>query len=176
METACRVCCESGAIVRTGALTLVLRTIFEGLLYNRSPHLDHLNIEDLQTVVARRPPRTGSYCVVALSRVLASMGTVPEAMEIKRPVQDKKLSPALTFGVPAEWCRLCRLWFDRATYSLRNRNKSYYFLLNVGRWLGKVHPEITSPADWTRALAAEAVSVVCQWHGGDWCSDRSRFM
>ncbi len=51
-----------------------------------------------------------------------------------------------------------------------NRNKSYYFLLNVGRWLGKVHPEITSPADWTRALTAEAVSVVCQWHGGDWCS------
>jgi integrase len=121
-------------------------------------------------VIARRPPRTGSYCVVALSRVLASMGTVPEAMEIKRPVQDKKLSPALTIGVPAEWCRLSRLWYDRATYSLKNRNKSYYFLLNVGRWLGKVHPEITSPADWTRALAAEAVSIVCQWHGGDWCS------
>ena len=156
--------------LRTGTLTLVLRTIFEGLLYKRSPHLDALTVEDLQAVVARRPPRTGSYCVVALSRVLASMGTVPEAMEIKRPVQDKKLSLALTFGVSSEWCRLCRLWFDRATYSLRNRNKSYYFLLNVGRWLGKVHPEITSPADWTRELTAEAVSVVCQWHGGDWCS------
>jgi hypothetical protein len=98
------------------------------------------------------------------------MGTVPEAMEIKRPVKDKKLSPALTLGVPAEWCRLSRLWYDRATYSLKNRNKSYYFLLNVGRWLGKVHPEITSPANWTRALATEAISIVCQWHGGDWCS------
>jgi integrase len=156
--------------LRTGTLTLVLRTIFEGLLYKRSPHLDALTVEDLQAVIARRPPRTGSYCVVALSRVLASMGTVPEAMEIKRPVQDKKLSLALTFGVSSEWCRLCRLWFDRATYSLRNRNKSYYFLLNVGRWLGKVHPEVISPADWTRELTAEAVSVVCQWHGGDWCS------
>ena len=28
------------------------------------------------------------------------MGTVPEAMEIKRPVKDKKLAPALTIGVP----------------------------------------------------------------------------
>ena len=92
--------------LRTGTLTLVLRTIFEGLLYKRSPHLDALTVEDLQAVVARRPPRTGSYCVVALSRVLASMGTVPEAMEIKRPVQDKKLSLALTFGVSSEWCRL----------------------------------------------------------------------
>src|SRR5205807_8463800 len=68
---------------------------------------------DLKEVIARRPPRTGSYCVVALSRVLASMGTVPEAMEIKRPVKDKKLSPALTLGVPAEWCRLSRIWYDR---------------------------------------------------------------
>jgi hypothetical protein len=65
----------------------------------------------MQTVIARRPPRKGSRCVVALLCVLASMGTVPEAMEIKRPVQDKKLSPALTIGVPREWCHL---WYDRA--------------------------------------------------------------
>lgn len=148
----------------------VLRTVFEALLYIRSPHLDELTIEHLHTIVARHPRRTGSYRKVAVSRVLASMGTVPEAMEIKRPVKDKKLSPALTLGVPAEWCRLSRLWFDRSTYALRNRNKSYYFLLNVGRWLGKTHPEVKSPSDWTRTLAAEAVSVVCQWHGGDWCS------
>jgi integrase len=153
-----------------GTAALVLRTIFETLLYKRTPHLEELTIEDIQGVIARREPRTGSYCAVAFSRVLASMGTVPESMEIKRPVQDKKLSPALTIGVPGEWCRLCRLWYDRATYSPKNRNKSYYFLLNVGRWLGKTHPEITSPADWNRTLAAEAVSVICQWHGGDWCS------
>src|ERR1700678_2468762 len=34
--------------LRTGTLTLVLRTIFEGLLYKRSLHLDQLKIEDLQ--------------------------------------------------------------------------------------------------------------------------------
>jgi hypothetical protein len=116
--------CEWG-YMRKGAAALVLRTIFEALLYKRSPHLDELKIEDFQEVIARRPPRTGSYCAVALTRVLASMGTLPEATEIKRTVQDKKLSPALTICVPAEWCRLSRLWFDRATYSLRNRNKSY---------------------------------------------------
>jgi hypothetical protein len=153
--------------MKYGTLMLVLRTVFEGLLYKRSPHLHELTVEDLQAVAARRPPRTGSYCIVALSRVLASMGTVPEAMEIKRPVKDKKLSPALTTGVPAEWCRLSRLWHGRASYSIRNRDKSYYFLLNVGRWLGKTHPDLASPADWTRDLVAEAVSVVCQWHGGD---------
>ena len=58
--------------MRNGTQVLVLRTIFEGLLYIRSPHLDELSVEDLQAVIARRPPRTGSYCMVALSRVLAS--------------------------------------------------------------------------------------------------------
>jgi hypothetical protein len=98
--------------MKKGTLVLVLRTVYEALLYIRSPHLDAVTIEDLKAVIARRPPRTGSYCIVAISRVLASMGIVPEALEIKRPVQDKKSSPALTTGVPAEWCRLSRVWFD----------------------------------------------------------------
>jgi integrase len=149
----------------------VLRTVCEVLLYIRDPHLDRLSLEHLQTVVARHPPRTGSYCIVAFSRVLASMGIIPEALKVEHPFPDKKLSPGLTTGVPEEWARFCRLWYDRATCSARNRSKSYYFLLNIGRWLGQVHSDIASPAEWTRGLAAEAVSVVCQWRGGDWCSD-----
>lgn len=156
--------------MKIGTRSNVMRTVFEALLFIRSPHLDQLTLEHLHAVIARRPPRTGTYCVVALSRVLASMGTVPESLEIKRPVLDKMCSPALTLGIPADWVRFCRLWFDRSVYSKKQRKKSYYFLLNIGRWLSRVHPEITSPADWTRDLAAEAVSVVCQWHGGDWCS------
>ena len=72
--------------------------------------------------------------------------------------------------MPPEWARLCRLWFDRSTDAKCSRTKSYYFLLNVGRWLGTIHPTVLSPADWTRDLAAELISVVCQWHGGDWGS------
>jgi hypothetical protein len=98
------------------------------------------------------------------------MGTVPEALEIHRPVPDKRSSPALLRGVPLEWAQLCRIWFDRSTAAKRSRSKSYYFLRNVGRWNGHVHPAVLSPADWTRDLAAELISVVCQWHGGDWCS------
>jgi integrase len=155
---------------KIGTRNLTLRTIFEALLFMRSPHLDHLTLDLLKTVIARRVTQAGTCSLVPLSRVLASMGTIPEAMEINRPIFDKKSSPALTRGVPPEWARLCRIWFDRATAAQRSRNKSFYFLLNVGRWLNHTHPEITSPADWTRNLAAEAVSTLCQWHGGDWCS------
>jgi integrase len=92
-------------------------------------------------------------------------------MEIERPFIVKAELLNITDGVPAEWAGLCRRWFDTATYSERNRRKSYYFLLNIGRWLGQTHPKITSPADWTRELAAEAVSVTCRWRSGDWCTE-----
>jgi len=42
--------------MRRGTAALVLRTIFEGLLYKRSPHLDELKIEDLRQMIARKPP------------------------------------------------------------------------------------------------------------------------
>jgi integrase len=155
---------------KAGVRNNVMRTVFEALLFIRTPHLSELTLAHLEAVIARRPRHPGSWCIVAISRVLASMGTVPEAMEIKRPVQDKRSSPALTLGVPTEWMRLCNIWYDRSVYAQPSRSKSFYFLLNVGRWLGQTHPTAISPADWNRDLAAELVSVVCQWHGGDWCS------
>jgi len=155
---------------KIGTQNAILKTLYEALLYVRSPHLHQLTVDKLQAVVDRHPPRTGSYRKVALSRVLASMGAIPEALKIERPPRSKQRSPSLIIGVSAEWARLCGLWYERSTAVTSHRNKSYYFLLNVGRWLSHAHPDIVSPAGWTRDLASHAVSVICQWHGGDWCS------
>ena len=107
----------------------------------------------------------------AISRVLTKIGTLAEPMEIERPFIVKAELPTITEGVPSEWARLCRRWFETATSSVAGCRKSYYLLLNVGRWLAHTHPNITSPADWTRQLAAEAVAVICKWRSGDWCSE-----
>jgi len=153
-----------------GIRKTIMRTIFELLLLVRSPHLEDLTLDHLRQVIARRPPRTGTYCIVALSRVLSSIGTIPEAMEIKRTFVDRTTLPSLTSNVPAEWARLCRIWLDRSSVVKHERNTRYYFLLNVGRWMAATYPEVTSPAGWTRNLAAEAVAIICQWCGGDWGS------
>ena len=155
---------------RAGTRDQVMRTIFECLLFVRTPHLKDITLDHLRTVIGRRPPRTGTYCVFATSRVLAKIGAIPEPMEIARPFVVRADLPEITEGVPPEWARLCRRWLDTATVSERYRRKSYYFLLNVGRWLANEHPEINSPADWTRELAAEAVAVTCRWRAGDWCT------
>ena len=154
-----------------GTTSQVMRTIFECLLYVRSPHLTDITLKDLKAVIGRRPPRTGTYCAFAISRVLTKMGSLAEPMEIARPFIVKAELPTITDGVPSEWARLCRRWFETAPSSMHGRRKSYYLLLNVGRWLAHTHPDVVSPADWTRPLAAEAVAVICQWRAGDWCSD-----
>lgn len=154
-----------------GTTSQVMRTIFECLLYVRSPHLKDISLGDLKAVIGRRPPRTGTYCAYAISRVLSKIGSLAEPMEIERPFIVKAELPTITDGVPSEWARLCRRWFETATSSERGRRKSYYLLLNVGRWLAHTHPDIASPAGWTRKLAAEAVAVICRWHSGDWCSE-----
>ena len=154
-----------------GTTSQVMRTIFECLLFVRSPHLKDITRNDLRTVIGRRPARTGTYCAFAISRVLTKIGSFPEPIEIERPFIVKAELPRVTDGVPSEWARLCRHWLDTATYSLRNRRKSYYFLLNMGRWLAKTHSNIKSPAEWTRELAAEAVGVTCRWRAGDWCME-----
>jgi integrase len=153
-----------------GTRAQVMRTIFECLLFIRSPHLREITLDNLRAVVGRRPPRTGTYCAFAISRVLAKIGAIPEPMEIERPFIVKADLPEITEGVHQEWAKMCRRWLDTSTLSDRHRRKGYYSLLNIGRWLAQAHPEITSPSDWTRELAAEAVAITCQWRAGDWCT------
>ena len=91
-----------------GTTSQVMRTIFECLLFVRSPHLKDITLDDLRTVIGRRPPRTGTYCAYAISRVLTKIGSFAEPMEIERPFIVKAELPNITDGVPAEWAHLCR--------------------------------------------------------------------
>jgi hypothetical protein len=99
----------------------VMRTIFECLLYVRSPHLKDITLKDLKAVIGRRPPRAGTYCAHAISRVLTKIGSFAEPIEIERPFVVKAELPTITDGVPTEWARLCRRWFETKTSSKRGR-------------------------------------------------------
>jgi integrase len=154
-----------------GTSTMIMRTVFETLLSNRSPHLEDLMLNKLREVVIKRR-KDSSKCVVAFSRVLTSIGATPNSLEIERRIADRTMSPSLTSDVPAEWARLCRAWYERSTIRRRERSSHYYFFLSVGRWAAATHPETKSPADWTRSVAAEAVATICEWRAGDWSGSR----
>jgi integrase len=156
-----------------GTSKLIMRTTFEVLLFARSPHLKDVTLDHLRAVMARRPARVGSECIVALSRVLASMGAIRQPLEIERRPSERTSWPSLVRGVPMEWARLCRVWYERSAIGKDQRRGHYYFFLCMGRWLAATHPEVKSPAGWTRGLAAEAVGLICQWRNGDWRPDTS---
>jgi len=149
------------------------RTVCEALLTNRSPRLEDLRLETLQIVERNRTATYSTSCLVALSRVMARLGIIRDPLPIRRQISWKCGEPTLEKNVPPEWVRLCRHWLDTSTLSPRHRRKSYYFLLNVGRWLAHEHPTITSPAHWNRDLAARCVAMLVRMRCGDWTEEVS---
>lgn len=144
------------------------RTICEAFLFNRSPELQALTPELILSLKQKRSGRYPAKCLVALSRVLVSLGALGSPLPIDKPLHEKLGYRSLTEGVSAEWARLSHYWFETSTLTRRVRLRNYYFLLNVGRWLAASHPQVVAPEQWTRDLAAECVAMVCQMKCGEW--------
>jgi hypothetical protein len=69
--------------------------------------------------------------------------------------------------IPSEeqWCQR---WYETTTQAPKTTIGYIYSLLSVGRWLAATHPEIVSPKQWTRELAAEYVADVCRMTSCQW--------
>jgi integrase len=144
------------------------RTVCEAFLFNRSPDLEDLTANLLLSLKGKRTNRDPAKCLVALSRVLVSLGVLERPLPIEKPSREKLGYRSLTEGVSAEWARLTQYWFETSTLTRHMRRRNYYFLLNVGRWLAVKHPQVVSPEQWTRDLAAECVAMVCEMKCGEW--------
>jgi len=137
------------------------------LLRNRSPELEALHIEFLETVNQTCTfPCVRGY-LLQLSRALFALSIVsrplPDPKRAARPVtseRDGKMAD--------EWLIWCQRW--RAHSPNAGAAHSYYLLLKVGRWLNVHHPEVRSPADFTYEVAVEFVAAVMDMNVGEWIS------
>jgi integrase len=151
--------------VRTMPLTLA-----QLLLIVRSPRIQDITESALLQLQEQNGTVALEQCVIALSRLLVSKGI------IERPIRRVGLQPALMVrapevilaNVPDEWARHARYWHETSTLTPNCRLRHYYRILTVGRWLQTAHPQITSPAEWTRSTAAEAVAMCLQQKSGEW--------
>jgi integrase len=141
------------------------------LLRNRSPYLEMLTDELLETV--------NQTCIIPsvrdrlyqVSRALAAWGL------IHRPLPDPKAASrpktSETDGQISEsWRWWCQRWRDHSPSE--DKGHSYYALLKVGRWLNACHPEVSSPADFTYELAVSFVAAVMEMNVGEWISQEKR--
>lgn len=141
------------------------------LLANKSPRLEDLTRELLE---AERKLTAVDYrrsSIVVLSRVLVGLGILTNPLE--------KLAGHSNMGVAAngvdpEWVAWVERWNGTSTLQNKSRYRNYINVLKAGRWVTATYPGFTSPADWTREVAAEWVAVVCRMTIGEWIQVEQR--
>ncbi len=102
-----------------------------------------------------------------VSRALVDLGI------LERPLPLKNEAPRFgkwieTADVAPDWVDYCNRWYATTPASLRTTKPLYYRMLRIGRWVTAFHPEMASPLDWTREMAAECVAEISRMKVGEW--------
>jgi integrase len=155
---------------RARTLRIMPLTLAQALLIVRSPRMEDITESALLQLQEQNGSVALEQCVIALSRLLVSKGI------IENPIRRLGLQPALMVrapevilaNVPDDWARLARYWHETSTLTPNCRLRHYYRILTVGRWMQATYPQLTSPTEWTRSTAAEAVAMCLQQKSGEW--------
>jgi integrase len=148
--------------------------VCEALLSNRSPLLEDLTCEVLDSV---RQSEIAPYLkddYVAISRVLTSLGCLPKPLVPQGRGMDPIPEHEALQSVPKEWLAWAKRWRDTSTLAPESKRHIYENLFKAGRWLAAHHPDAINPDQWTRELAAEYVAAVDHMMAGQWAHDTRR--
>jgi len=154
---------------------LARTTICEALIAVRSPHLEDITLgvlENLRKRTSENSKSTGGRVetyALAISKALVGLGVLTEALTDDLFFNKGRPNIA-SVGVHPDWASWCKRWRETSTSQPGARKTVYYGILMAGRWLLKEHPDITSPGQWTRGLAAEYVANVDRTLIGQWAS------
>jgi integrase len=147
----------------------VARILVMAMLRNRSPYLDDLSNEVLVALQQGSLPTYLKREIVLISRVLTSLGILDNPLFPPLPgIDELGGNHGTSSDQHLAWREWCIRWMNTSTLALVTRKSNYYPLLQVGRWLAKLHPDVTSPDQWTRELAAEYVAAVDRMTIGQW--------
>jgi integrase len=146
--------------------------IAETLLLNRSPHVRDLTRPFLEQVHAAMAPIPRRRAMVyRLSRILVHLGFMTSPLPLLGGLPASTYKAERERGIAPEWIAWVERWFTTTTRPLHTRLDMRRDLLRVGRWLAVHHPEVTTPAQFTRELAAELVAAANQMCIGDFSCD-----
>lgn len=135
------------------------------LLLNRHPSLETVTLERLETWSQGQTSIHYQHGFRLISYALHYLGILPKPIERKVTLVK---TPEVFADVPAEWLTWCQRWRKTTTMTPHSAQAYFDMLLKVGRWLKDTHPDIVSPEDWTRELAAEFVAAINHIRIGDY--------
>jgi integrase len=143
--------------------------VAELLLISQRPELEALTDEVFQAAVNSMPSNYGRRTMYfQISRVLAHLGILSYTPRVRIGTHYEISREARTAGVAPDWVAVVERWEKTTTMSWSSIRGIRNGMLRAGRWLSRVHPEITKPEQWTRELAAEYVAALCKMKIGDY--------
>ncbi len=145
------------------------------MLCQRESDPEKLKIETFKRVIEIGPAYMRTT-VASLSRILSDMNILPKGIDHRidnrrRPNQEYR---AIT-NVPEEWLMWCQKWNELTIRSPSSQISMWYRILQCGRWLAVTHPDMTSPANWSREIAIEYTAEVSKLVIGKWSDPRSMY-
>lgn len=141
------------------------------LLRNRSPYLETLTDELVETVNQTCTIPSVRERLYQVSRALAALGLIHHPLPDPKARSRPKTSEA-DGQISERWLWWCRRW--RAQSTTADKEHSYYSLLKVGRWLYTCSPQVDGPADFTYETAIAFVAAVMDMKVGEWISQEKR--
>ncbi|MGI4832438.1 MAG: hypothetical protein ACRYFK_03155 [Janthinobacterium lividum] len=143
------------------------------LLARRSPYPQELSTELLEYVRGAGINRKLADQLSALSRGLFTQGHIAQMQEqvLNRTKWDRFVHRFE--GVSPDWLAWCQRWFATSTFRPKVRQSTFRYLIKAGWWLAETHPDVPSPAAWTRKVAADFVAAVVRLRVGDWAAPGS---
>lgn len=147
-------------------------TVCEALLRNRSPVVGSLPRDHLEGFRDGRHAGARSR-FLQLDKALASLQENTGTAGIPRGrCRGGSPSPGPS-DLPEEWRTWMDRWEDTSTLTPSTRHGVQMCLGKVGRWLRHYDGTVTSPAQWTRAVAIAFVAALSRMSVGDYTGARA---
>lgn len=148
--------------------SLIRNSLCMVMLCQREPDPEKLKIETFKRVIEIGPLYMRSS-VASLSRIMSNMNIISKAIDHRvhdrrRPNKEYEANKS----VPDEWLIWCQKWKELTVRSPNSKMSMGYRLLICGRWLAVTHPDMLSPANWSREIAVEYTAEVCKLTVGQW--------
>lgn len=153
----------------TYSATTMNVVLAKSLLMNRHPDLKQVSFELLNRLYHKTDVVAQRAAFYRLSKVLFHMGV---HHQLVKPDHRSHRDIGTLRDVPKVWYQWCQRWQNTSTLSHASRQRIYFFLLKVGRWITATYPDKVSPEQWTRETAAEFTAVVSRMRVGEWSVQR----
>jgi integrase len=150
------------------------------MLVNRSPYAEALSAQTLLQVNELLPsvlPRARvdrRQDLVRLQTALCHLSILDEPVIFVPKGKQAVHPPTLWQNDPTVdpvWMAWVCAFYEQTPHQVeKTLRETCCYLIIAGRWLKETHPEISHPAQWSEALAAEYVTHTCQALRGDYMS------